>query len=179
MNVTYRCPDCEQTVRSQVDTAAAKLPCPACNTALQVPEGAIRDGHLHRCLVCPSTDLFIRKDFPQRLGVTIVVLGFFISCVFWARHEIYLTFAALFATAFIDLLLYVTMGECLNCYRCGAQYRSLESLSGHQAFNLETHERYRQQAARLAQTTTQPPAQPGGRAIPGQSPGLTDHAAKG
>ena len=57
----------------------------------------------------------------------------------------------LFATALIDVVLYVVMGNVLECYRCHAQYRGLPSLEGHEGFNLEVHERYRQQAARLRQ----------------------------
>jgi monovalent cation:H+ antiporter-2, CPA2 family len=36
---------------------------------------ACRDGRLTRCIVCPSVDLFVRKDFPQRVGVGLVAIG--------------------------------------------------------------------------------------------------------
>jgi hypothetical protein len=62
-----------------------------------------------------------------------------------------LTFAILFATALVDLVLYIVVGDALLCYRCGAQYRNVEQMEEHSGFNLETHERYRQQAARLKQ----------------------------
>ena len=55
------------------------------------------------------------------------------------------------ATALVDVLLFVLVGETLVCYRCGAEYRDLDSMAAHGPFSLETHERYRQQAARLAQ----------------------------
>jgi len=92
----------------------------------------------------------VRKDFPQRLGVGIVVLGFAASCVTWYYHHILLTFGILFATALVDLLLYVLMGNVLECYRCHAQYRGVEGLEDHPPFSLEVHEKHRQQAARLA-----------------------------
>jgi hypothetical protein len=44
------------------------------------------------------------------------------------------------------------VGDSLVCYRCQAEYRQLPSLAEHGPFRLETHERYRQQAARLAQS---------------------------
>jgi hypothetical protein len=116
---------------------------------LAVPEGAWHEGRLTRCLVCPSTDLFVRKDFPQRLGVTIVVLGFAVSCITWYLYWVMATFAVLFATALADLALYLIVADSLVCYRCGARYREVDESNQHARFNLETHERYRQQAARM------------------------------
>jgi hypothetical protein len=98
--------------------------------------------------------LFVRKDFPQRLGVAIVVLGFAISCVTWNLYLTNWTFAVLFATAIIDFVLFAVVGESLTCYRCGAQYRQLAGLKDYRGFDLETHERYRQEAARLAEQKT-------------------------
>lgn len=133
-----------------LDPQAAEIACPACDARLTIPAGALAPGHVRRCVVCPSTELFVRKDFPQRLGVAIVVIGFALSCVSWGFYHIYLTFGILFATALVDVVLYVLVGESLSCYRCHAQYRGVEHMQDHGAFELETHERYRQQAARLA-----------------------------
>ena len=116
-----------------------------------MPAGAVAEGRVRRCLVCPSTDLFVRKDFPQRLGVTIVTIGLLASCVAWAKTEVYLTFAILFATAVIDVMLYFIVPNALMCYRCGAMYRGAADIDEHESFNLETHERYRQQKIRLAE----------------------------
>jgi hypothetical protein len=101
--------------------------------------------------------LFVRKDFPQRLGVTIVVLGLAASCIPWYYSRPLWTFAVLFATALCDLVLYFMMGNALTCYRCGAQYRGLDERDQHGCFDLSTHERYRQQAARLAETRDNTP----------------------
>jgi hypothetical protein len=152
MNVTYACPRCEQSCVSKAAPDRAALRCPHCQLEIAQPSDAFRDGQLERCLVCPSADLFVRKDFPQRLGVTIVVVGFAISCVTWHFYLTTLTFAVLFATALIDLALFSIVGESLTCYRCGAQYRQVEGLKNHHGFNLEIHERYRQEAARLKQS---------------------------
>ena len=117
---------------------------------MSVPPDAFEGGHLCRCLVCPSTDLFVRKDFPQRLGVGIVLLGIIGSSVAWGYSLPIMTFAVLFATALVDVVLYLLVPDALMCYRCGAQYRLSQGMDRHGAFNLETHERYRQQAARMA-----------------------------
>ena len=61
---------------------------------------------LQQCLACPCVDLFVRKDFPQRLGVLIVVVGLGMSCIFYSFHMLIWSFGALFATALVDLVLY-------------------------------------------------------------------------
>jgi len=150
MNVTFGCPQCEQTVSAPVPPGVDAVACSACQSRVAIPRGAFEGAGLRRCLVCPSSDLYVRKDFPQRLGVTLVVLGFAASCVAWHYHEIFLTFGILFATALADVLLYVLCGEALQCYRCGAMYRDVPGIEDHAPFSLDVHERHRQQAARGA-----------------------------
>jgi DNA-directed RNA polymerase subunit RPC12/RpoP len=150
MNITFACPKCDTTVRRDVEASDAAIECPHCHGSTLVPPDAFENGQLCRCLVCPSTDLFVRKDFPQRLGVGIVATGIIGSSIAWAYTLPIATFAVLFATALIDVLLYLIVPNALMCYRCGAQYRLAEGMDRHGAFNLETHERYRQQAARMA-----------------------------
>jgi hypothetical protein len=169
MRITYACPGCDATVtQAGVETATA-LACPHCHAVVAVPAdaigwtnaagGATEPGTglpvLRRCLVCPSTELFARKDFPQRLGVGIVVAGFAASCVTWAWQLLVPTFAILFGTALIDVLLYLLMPECLTCYRCAARYRGAGG--SHGGFDLETHERHRQQRIRLREAAARRP----------------------
>ena len=109
----------------------------------QLLEPDIQGGYLQKCIACPSTELFVRKNFPQRLGVMIVAIGFGISCVTWYYHMIIATFAVLFLTALLDVVLYLIVGELVECYRCHAQYRGLTDVTKHGAFDLEVHERIR------------------------------------
>jgi len=163
MRITYACPACDATATRPDAEAATSLDCPRCGAVVEVPADAVgwanaagggADANtglplLRRCLVCPSTQLFVCKDFPQRLGVAIVVAGFAASCVTWAWQLLVPTFAILFGTALVDVVLYLVMPECLTCYRCGARYRGAGG--GHGGFDLETHERHRQQRIRLAE----------------------------
>jgi len=170
MQIAYACPACTATVALDGVESRTALECPRCGSVLPLPADGVRwqaaDGgpagagegrmRLRRCLVCPSTELFARKDFPQRLGVGIVVAGFAASCVTWAWRLLVPTFAILFATAFIDVVLYLLVPECLTCYRCGARYRGDgvgEDVGG---FDLETHEKHRQQRARLGAASAAP-----------------------
>jgi hypothetical protein len=164
MRITYACPSCEATVSQAGVESAQTLICPRCQAVIPVPENGIdwigpsgapaEPGTglpvLRRCLICPSTELFLRKDFPQRLGVGIVVAGFVASCVTWAWQLLVPTFAILFGTALVDVMLYLLMPECLTCYRCAARYRGAGGPHG--GFDLETHERHRQQRIRLQET---------------------------
>jgi DNA-directed RNA polymerase subunit RPC12/RpoP len=152
MQLSFSCPRCEQPVTVNASEGDASVECPHCQLEIKRPADAWQEGTPTRCLVCPSTDLFVRKNFPQRLGLTIVVLGFALSCVTWFFYWTTLTFAVLFVTALADFVLYLVVGDSLKCYRCGAEYRQLSSPPQQGAFDLETHERYRQQTARLAQT---------------------------
>jgi NAD-dependent SIR2 family protein deacetylase len=149
MNVTYNCPACHHTTRAQLASDTAVVTCTHCRQQINVPDSAITGKQIHRCLVCPSTELFARKDFPQRIGVALVVIGFVGSSIAWFNYQVLLSFAILFITAIIDLVLYIVMGESLTCYRCHAQFRGFEEIERHGGFDLETHERYRQMAARM------------------------------
>jgi uncharacterized protein YbaR (Trm112 family) len=151
MNVTFSCNSCQQTVTCSFDPETTEIACPRCAVKYRVPADSFADEKLQRCLVCPSDELFIRKDFPQRLGVAVVVLGFIASSIAWYYYQIILTFAILFATALIDVILYAMVGGVLVCYRCQAHYRGVEGSAAHGHFELETHERFRQQSARLNQ----------------------------
>ena len=137
---------------------ASSIICTACGQSVAVPQGAIQvseknaQPRLNRCLVCPSTELFVRKNFPQRLGIAIVVVGLAMSCVAWGHRDLFWTFGILFSTALLDVILFFVVPDCLTCYRCGARYTGTDGMSEFGNFNLETHEKYRQQAARERQS---------------------------
>ena len=150
MYVRFHCPVCGRTCRVTLEDSVSHLECPHCEHRRTVPAGVFADGSIHRCIVCPSMELFFRKNFPQRLGAMIVVVGLAASCVTWYHHSLYGTYGILFATALMDLMLYLLMGNVVTCYRCRADYGGFAS-TRHKSFDLEVHERHRQEAARLNQ----------------------------
>ncbi len=159
MKITFACSQCHATNQQTFTSDTVELTCPSCGTLVRLTEGAVRGNRVDACLVCPSRELFVRKDFPQRLGVAIVVVGFGLSSVAWYYHWILLTYGILFLTALIDVALFLWMGDVLECYRCHAQYRDVENLTEHTPFDLEVHEKHRQQQARLA-ASPGPPQRP-------------------
>src|SRR4051812_5802178 len=107
MNVTFACPRCQESARVEITPAHAALDCPHCQAQMPIEPDTITPEGLRQCTACGSRDLFVRKDFPQRLGVGIVVTGFIASSIAWSQYMTVLTFAILFATALIDVALYV------------------------------------------------------------------------
>ncbi len=152
MNITYACPTCHEGVRAEFDSKTCELSCPHCNGQIAVKSDAINENRIKRCLACPSTDLYVRKDFPQRIGVALVGIGIIGSSIAWYHTNLTWTFGILFATALADVLLYTLVGDALMCYRCDAQYRGVEEMDTHGQFDLETHEKHRQMAARIKST---------------------------
>jgi DNA-directed RNA polymerase subunit RPC12/RpoP len=151
VQISYTCSQCQRSATAPLDKPTRELTCPHCAAVLVIPHDAVTDDGLRRCVVCPSEELFVRKDFPQRLGVGIVVVGIVLSTIAWYYHQIYLTYGIFFATAAIDFVLWLVMGNVLQCYRCQAQYRGIAGLDRFGGFDLETHEKHRQQLARLAE----------------------------
>jgi hypothetical protein len=159
MQLEFACPNCDGTNRA--DPAAGAIHCRACGWSRTMPGGTDEvDGQQH-CLACGCEDLWRQKDFSPRVGLTLVGLGILLSTIAWARMEPVWAIGILMAFALVDLVLYSVMRDVLVCYRCGARHRGLELSEDHPRFHLETHERYRQQAARLEQA---------GRAASGGSP---------
>jgi len=72
------------------------------------------------CPKCGCKDLFIRKDFPQKLGMSIVI-----------------------AAAVLDALLYWFVPKITVCYRCRAEFRDVPINPDHEAYELAVGEKYR------------------------------------
>jgi hypothetical protein len=158
VNVTFACPHCDAASRTEFTAETRELPCPHCQKPVVPPQDAVEGRRVRRCLVCPSTDLYVRKDFPQVIGVSLVGVGIVGSSIAWYYSDLYWTFGILFATALIDVVLYTLVGDALMCYRCNAQYRGVEEIESHGQFDLETHEKYRQLAARVNESGSHKPA---------------------
>lgn len=159
MNIAFCCPKCESHSNANFDDRSTEIGCPHCQSVIPIRAGTVMGSTVARCLICPCTELFVRKDFSQRVGVSIVFLGFAISCVTWYLQRVYWTFAVLLVTALVDLILYLLMKDCLTCYGCRADYRGVAQHGEHGPFDLSTMEKFRQQKIRLRQATNATAAQ--------------------
>src|SRR5439155_24484069 len=79
---------------------------------------------LDQCPHCGCRDLFIRKDFPQKVGLLIVVVAAISFLVLGAsRRHFYLGASVLLVAAIVDAVLYAIVPRITVCYRCRAQFR--------------------------------------------------------
>ena len=156
MNVTFNCPHCDRPTRQPFNTAIPEVSCGHCQSITPLVRMPEDDSSTGKCMLCARGELFTRKDFSQRLGLAIIAVGFIAATITWAWHMPLATYAILGLSAAIDFTLFFVVGNLLECYNCHAEFRGLEHLGEFQAFNLETHERYRQQSARLREATENP-----------------------
>jgi DNA-directed RNA polymerase subunit RPC12/RpoP len=149
MQLVYRCPRCGETQRPDAIEAAPLVHCGHCGWERTIAGGDVVDGRPTRCLCCGCEDLWRQKDFPQKLGLLMVGAGILLSTIAWANMEPALAIGILMGFALIDMVLFVVMPDVLVCYRCAARHRHAKPPENHPRFNLETHERYRQETIRL------------------------------
>jgi hypothetical protein len=90
--------------------------------------------------------------------LALVALGAVLSTIAISYYYPATALGILLAFALGDLLLYGIMPDVLVCYRCQARHRRASPGSERQGFQLETAERYRQEAIRLADSRTAPPS---------------------
>lgn len=108
-------------------------------------DGAIdKNQNLQKCPVCGCGELFIRKDFPQRLGLALVMIAAAVALVLFAVNLALWAFGVLGAMTLIDLCVYLLTGRCLVCYRCRSEFRHLPIGPPHRGWDLSTGEKYRQ-----------------------------------
>src|SRR4051812_20036978 len=99
---------------------------------------------LIQCPQCGCKDLFIRKDFPQKLGLAIVAIAAIAFLVLAAKREtFYLGVCVLIIAAVIDAALYAIVPKVTVCYRCRAEFRDRPINPEHEGFELAVGEKYR------------------------------------
>ncbi len=100
---------------------------------------------LDACEQCGCTDLFVRKDFPQKIGLGIVILAagafLFLSV---NRATFHIGVWILVLAAGVDAALYWFVPKITVCYRCRAEFRRREINPAHDGFDLAVGEKYRQ-----------------------------------
>ena len=150
MELTFACPNCERVGRVPGLENASGATCKRCGDERPLHPGVIVDSRLEACPWCETTDLYTQKDFPQAVGLFIVIVQFAVSTVFWYYEKPLATYAILLASALIDWALYPRVPDVTICYRCLCQVRGDGSNPGgrYRPFDLGIGERYRQERIR-------------------------------
>jgi hypothetical protein len=99
---------------------------------------------LTTCPHCGCRDLFIRKDFPQKIGLTLVVLAAVTFLVLAAaRASFWIGALVLVGATAIDAVLYLVVPKITVCYRCRAEFRDVPINPEHEGYELAIGEKYR------------------------------------
>lgn len=151
MELTFLCTNCGVVNHVQSLEAAERGTCSRCRAERTLHRELVEDGQLRACPWCATSDLYIQKDFPQGLGLFIVIVGFVISTIFWYLERPLLTYLILLVSALLDMLLYYRVPDVTICYRCLSQIRGLGSNPENRfhPFDLALGERYRQERIRI------------------------------
>jgi hypothetical protein len=131
--IAFACPGCGTETTSGLDGRGR---CPSCakDTTLDLTP-SLRDGVVDRCPACAGEQLYVQRDFNQKAGLAIVVLGA-------ALAPFTPFYASLFVAAIVDAALYALLPEIAVCYRCQAHFRGFARNPRHHAFDLHLAEQY-------------------------------------
>lgn len=124
-------------------TADEHLACPRCAREYTVHDAPrLRSGEsLQKCAMCESPELFIRKNFPQKTGLLIVLVAAAIS-IFTLKTNIKLAYGILGASVLLDAIIYYLIGVVTVCYRCRTEYWGLARNASHDWFDLAVSDKY-------------------------------------
>src|SRR3954462_9896297 len=90
---------------------------------------------LTACRDCGCRDLFVRKDFPQKLGLAIVIVAAVAFLALAAnRATFYLGVLVLLAAMILDAALYWLVPKITVCYRCRREFRDVPVNPEHEPF---------------------------------------------
>lgn len=146
MQIRYHCPTdtCVAIIEYEpLESCGPTIECPRCHRPHpMIITDAMRDRNMmDRCAVCGGGELFVRKDFPQRLGVAIVAV-FGLAAIYFFRISVMHAWGVLALAAMLDLVIYALVGKVTTCYACRAEYRKCDLNPRHEGFDLATSEKY-------------------------------------
>lgn len=146
MQIRFDCPTdrCVALIELEpLEESGATITCPRCATPhpIQLSKSLIGTSIVDQCALCGSRELFIRKDFPQRFGLFVVVV-FGLTAIYMFRTSVVAGWSVLGAGLLLDLAIYAFLGKVTTCYACRAQYRKGHQNPAHQGFDLATSEKY-------------------------------------
>lgn len=126
-----------------LEACGGAIRCPRCQRehAVALSDAMLREHRVDRCPLCGCRELFIRRDFPQKLGLLIVVCAALLS-VFTYRANIMVSWAILGTAVGVDLIIYTLVGTVTACYACRAEFRKVAPNPEHEGFDLARSEKY-------------------------------------
>jgi hypothetical protein len=153
MELTFECPECKMVNRVKNAEGAAEFTCEGCRYVRQAKPGSILPEGVCHCPYCGTEKLYIQKDFPQGLGLVIVIAGFAWATYYWYQVRPLAAYGVLLGSALLDLILWKKVPDVAMCYRCLGQMRGpdVKPLGRFGPFDLEVGETFRQERIRVAE----------------------------
>jgi hypothetical protein len=137
--IAFSCPACGGEAVCGPSGVGRCLGCAA--TPQLVLDAALAAGSgVERCPACSGVQLYVQRDFNQRAGLAIVVLGGVLA-------PFTPFYSSLFVAAAIDALLYLLLPEIVVCYRCQAHFRGFARNPRLEPFDLHVAEQYQERKA--------------------------------
>lgn len=147
IHVRFECPKCGLEQRIDDLANAEKAAC-SCGWSEPIAHEALDGDRMARCPLCGTEDMYVQKDFPERIGLLLVVSGLALATYAWYHYSWIGTFGTLFGFFAVDWILFHTRKDVTVCYRCNAQFRDMAENPAHRAFDLGIGEHYRQERIR-------------------------------
>lgn len=103
------------------------------------------EGHLRKCPVCGCEDLFQRHVIPALTGFIVVIAVGLICLGLWGLTAVPLGWmlGVLVAVVAVNVLIVLTAGRYVQCYRCASRFRQIEVRAGRAEWDGAVAERYR------------------------------------
>jgi hypothetical protein len=132
--IAFRCPSCQGEAVSGLDGNGRCASC-AAETRLELSSSIREHRVVDVCPACTGSQLYVQRDFNQKAGLAIVVVGGIL-----APFTPY--YASLIVAALVDAGLYLLLPQITVCYRCHAHFRGFSRNPKHQPFDLHLDEQY-------------------------------------
>ena len=132
--IAFSCRHCGGEATSGLDGHGG---CRSCGkeTQLNVPPALLETRVVDRCPPCDSTLLYVQRDFNQKVGLGVVVVGALLA-------PFTPFYSSLIVAALVDAGLYALLPEITVCYRCHAHFRGFARNPKHEAYDLHIAEQY-------------------------------------
>lgn len=146
MQIRYDCPTdgCVAIIEFEpLEECGETMECPRCHTKhpMTITDSMREKNMVDVCAVCGCREFFIRKDFPQKVGLAVVVV-FGLVAIYSFTVSVLVAWGVLAAAALVDLVIYCFTGTVTTCYNCRADYRKYKPNPEHEGFDLATSEKY-------------------------------------
>ncbi len=146
MQIRYDCPndECVAIIEYEpLEECSGVIQCPRCaqKPPINITETVRNSNMVDCCAVCGCRELFVRKDFPRRLGLLIVLI-FGAAAIYYLRISVIIAWAILTGAALLDLFIYLVIGRVTTCYACRAEYRKCNLNPAQEGFDLAMSEKY-------------------------------------